>query len=576
MGGDDRRIRVRRLLFTAAILGLSLILSSPAALYLWKKPDVVNVLSLSVSVGFFASILLFVRRTSFQILLGLPVLALNLIEIIHLLIFGSLISLGGIEAIIYVDPNDAREFAGVHASYLLLGALVIALFCTLAYARSRFDDLSFPVRALSAFTALAVPFGLLTFNLAAFGSKNEVYLPTRILEHYTAYVGLNPLTQTISGIATTLGSRADWQGESAERQNFRFGARRAAPPPAQELYIVVVGESSRRHNWALNGYRRDTNPNLTGLSGLFSFTDSISPATTTNRSLPLSFSFATPGNRDLFYRTRSFVSAFREAGFKTFWISNQGTHRSAVGNEISLLMGEADETRSTNFGFWHTVLDEELLPELDDVLTDPAPRKLVILHTLGSHTNYRQRYPAEWITREFAVPVAAAHTFLNVSAGEAATIDDYDKTIAYTDWFVSQVIRRHRDRGLVGAVVYFSDHGQRLYDDASRHKGHGYRGFKDFDVAIPLLVWLPDAAEPESRGRRSAIAANAGKPVSTVDLATSLLELAGITVPGMDPSRSFFSSRFVPRDRMLANTDGAIINYDSVILADQPGTDLVR
>lgn len=576
MGGTKRRIRVRRLLFVAAILGLSLILSSPAALYLWKKPGIVNALSLSVSVGFFAFILLFVRRTSFQILLGLPVLALNLVEIVHLLVFGSLISLGGIEAIIYVDPNEAREFAGVHASYFLLGVLVVALFCTLAYARSRFDDLSFSVRAFSAFTALAVPFGLLTFNLAAYGSKNEVYLPTRILEHYTAYVGLNPLTQTISGIATTLGSRADWQGKSAERQNFKFGARRTATPPAQELYIVVVGKSSRRHNWALNGYRRDTNPNLTGLPGLFSFADAISPATTTNRSLPLSFSFATPGNRDLFYRTRSFVSAFAEAGFKTFWLSNQGTHRSAVGNEISLLMGEADEIRSTNFGFWHTVLDGELLPELDDVLTDPAPRKLVILHTLGSHTNYRQRFPAEWISREFAVPVAEAHTYPGVSAGEAATIDDYDKTIAYTDWFVSQVIRRHRDSGMEGAVVYFSDHGQRLYDDASRQKGHGFRGFTDFDAAIPLLVWLSDAADEENRGRRAAIAANAGKPVSTVDLATSLLELAGISVPGMDRLRSFFSPGFVPADRMVTNTDGAIINFDSLVVADHPAMLPVR
>ncbi|MDP3896176.1 MAG: phosphoethanolamine transferase, partial [Mesorhizobium sp.] len=262
---------------------------------------------------------------------------------------------------------------------------------------------------------------------------------------------------------------------------------------------------------------------------------------------------------DIFYRSKSFVSAFRDVGFMTYWISNQGTQRTAVGNQIALAMGEADETRSTNFGFWNSVLDGALLPELDQVLADPAPRKLIVLHTLGSHTNYTQRFPADWTLDPSALPVREAHGYKDLSDAETQIIDAYDKTVSYTDWFLHQIIERHRSLKTDGAVMYFSDHGQRLYDDGDRQKGHGFPDFKRQDAEIPLLLWLPDVFAQRYPDRYAAIKRNAAKPVSTANLATSLLDLAGIEVDAMERSASFFGSGYRPPPRKVLTTDGRIV-----------------
>ncbi len=87
------------------------------------------------------------------------------------------------------------------------------------------------------------------------------------------------------------------------------------------------------------------------MSNLIAFADAVSP-NGHEPSVAMAMSLAMPDTMALFHRTRSVVSAFREVGFKTFWLSNQGAHRSAVGNEIALMMEEAEVVQTSNFGFW--------------------------------------------------------------------------------------------------------------------------------------------------------------------------------------------------------------------------------
>lgn len=545
------------------ILALAFSLSVPAALYLWKRPDLANALSLLLTIGLFVALVTTIRSAWLQILVGLPILALNAIEIVHIMSFGGLISLGGVEAVLYVDPHEAREFAADHASLFVVIVAAVGLFCLLAVWKRRYDGLGLRRRLAIAALAVFLPFGALTADLATYGSSRDVYLPTRIFDHYAKFFGVDPLTHTISGIVAALGSRRELKALQAQREHFSFNARKSAGGPARETYILVVGESSRRQSWSLYGYARPTTPRLADEPGLVAFTDALSPATTTGRSLPLSFSFATPERPDLFYRSRSFVSAFGEAGFRTFWITNQGTQRTAVGNQIALIMAEAQSVQSTNFGFWNTVQDGDMLPDLEAALADPAPRKLIVLHCLGSHTNYRQRYPDGFALSGPDVPVRQAHGYAGISDAEAGTIDEYDHTIAYTDWLLHQILTRLRDRGGPVAMVYFSDHGQRLYDDASRKKGHGFSGFKHQDAEIPLLAWTSRAFDEAYPTRRAALEANAARPVSTAGLAASMLDLAGIDYDGADRTASFFGPAYVPVARRVLTTDGTIIRYDA-------------
>ena len=56
-----------------------------------------------------------------------------------------------------------------------------------------------------------------------------------------------------------------WKGmrEDASRlDTFRFHAHRVADFGRRQVYVLVIGEASRRANWQLFGYDRATNPEL--------------------------------------------------------------------------------------------------------------------------------------------------------------------------------------------------------------------------------------------------------------------------------------------------------------------------
>ncbi len=548
------------------VMALAILLSLPAGANFAKMPVTINALALALTLGFYVALIILIRRTWLLVLITLPVLAINAIELFNIIVYGEMISLGALQAVLYVDPHEAREYIGEHASILLIVGLAITAYVGLIALRSWLDRLRLVRRLTIAAVTLAVPAGLLAANLALAGSKDDVYLPTRFLDHVAILLGANPLKHTLSGIAVVAGARADMARLGAEREQHRFQARRIGTVPDQETYVLVIGESSRRRSWSLYGYGRATSPRLAARPDLIAFRDAVSPSVTTSYSLPYLLTLVPVDQREQFYRTRSLVSAFRESGFRTFWLSNQGAHRAVVGNEIALMMGEADQVETTNSGFASTQYDEVLLPLFDRALADPAPRKLIIVHTMGSHSNYRQRVPSDWPQTDPAVPVRQAHGFADLNAGMIGVIEDYDRTIAYTDWFLDQLVTRLTAAGRYGGLVFFSDHGQRLFDDPAGEKGHGFATVKAPDIEIPLLVWLSPAFIAAYPERSAAIAANASKPVSTGALAASLLDLAAIGVDMPEARASFFRPDYRPGRRLVLTLRNDVIDADGAEL----------
>lgn len=546
----------------SALLIISVLLSAPAALYAWMRPTVPNLLSLVLSIGFFVSVGVLIRNRTALVVLGLCVLLLNTIEIVHLFMFGGLIALGAVETILSADPHEAREFAADRAGQFAAALLIVPPFIALVRFKAFCDQLTRRGRMGVAVGATFVPALALTGLLATAGSSDEVYLPTRVVEHYVAFVQGNPLTQTVSGLVDALAARRDLVSQRA--------ARSAAPlqvevttPPKSEVWVVVIGESSRRRNWGIYGYERDTTPLLRNRAGLHVFTNAISPANLTDRSVPRSFYFPTSARDGTMQVSSSAIGAFRAGGFKTFWLSNQGQHRSAVGGEISWLMSEAEVVRTTNYGFWNSTLDGVLIEEFDNALADPAARKLIVVHTLGSHTMYRQRYPAAWASRTFVPPAHAVPRSAPINATDEITIDDYDKTILYTDWLLDQLIGKLHASGRLGGLVYFSDHGQRLYDDRNHHRGHGFYELKGFDVEIPLLVWLSEPLAKAQPDLAERVFAAARKPATTSDIGSSLLDLAGIRLKSIAETPSIFHPLYDPVPRRVLMPDGKLLDYET-------------
>ena len=70
--------------------------------------------------------------------------------------------------------------------------------------------------------------------------------------------------------------------------DFRFNSVRTGQAEGKrEIYVLVVGETSRAMEWSLYGYERNTTPRMEGLDGLVHFTDVVTQSNNTHKSVPI-------------------------------------------------------------------------------------------------------------------------------------------------------------------------------------------------------------------------------------------------------------------------------------------------
>ena len=189
------------------------------------------------------------------------------------------------------------------------------------------------------------------------------------------------------------------QQSLAAKKDFVFGARtdqeilKKNPP----VIVLIIGETSRAHNWQLNGYSRETTPKLIKRENLHYFSDTISAATHTSQTIQLVLSRATPRNLEPAYKEKSIISVYREAGYKTLWLSNQNM-TGGVETAVYAIATEAEEREFSTADYKvQSEMDEVLVSSLDKALQKhPETPLFIIVHTMGSHEVYRKRYPASF------------------------------------------------------------------------------------------------------------------------------------------------------------------------------------
>lgn len=148
-----------------------------------------------------------------------------------------------------------------------------------------------------------------------FSLKNDVY-PVNAL--YNLYFAI-----------TKSNKNANYSVSSAD---FKFNSVRTGQADGKrEIYVLVVGETSRAMEWSLYGYERNTTPRMKGLDGLVHFTDVVTQSNNTHKSVPIILSAASAENYGVIYDEKSIVTAFKEAGFRTLVIANQKLTTSMIG-----------------------------------------------------------------------------------------------------------------------------------------------------------------------------------------------------------------------------------------------------
>lgn len=347
-------------------------------------------------------------------------------------------------------------------------------------------------------------------------------------------------------------------------EHYTFNAVSTHPAELSELYVLVIGETSRADNWQILGYDRHNNLRLAADTCLVAFPKAFSQSNTTHKSVPMLMSpvDATTFN-DSIYSTKGILAAFKEAGFSTAYISNQRRNHSFID-----FMGEQADTviflkDSLSVSADRTAYDSALLSPLASILAEKPKKQLIVLHTYGSHFNYNDRYPEEAAMFLPDSPVKVDRD------SRECLVNAYDNSVAYTADMLADIIELMKERAGVSAMLYTSDHGEDLFDDHRNLFLHASPVPSYYQVHVPLLVWVSEGYNDALPGRVKALRANRELPVATsASFFHTAMDMAGISWPGRKGSQSVASERYQP-STLLYLTD----HNEGVELKDSGITD---
>lgn len=325
-------------------------------------------------------------------------------------------------------------------------------------------------------------------------------------------------------------------------KDFRFYAKCSFEDKEPETLVLVIGETSRADNWQLYGYSRKTNPLLAQVKGLTVFTNYMSQSNTTHKSVPILLSLAEANNYDILYHTKGIMQAFREAGYHTVFLSNQQRNHSF----IDFLGEQADDCLFLRDSHPDNAYDTDLLVPLAQKLArQKGKRTFIVLHTYGSHFSYADRYPD--FMREFKKDQydGAKREY------RPQLINAYDNSICQTDLLLRRIIEQLAAQGGSAAMVYTSDHGEDIFDDA-RHLFLHASPFPSFwQLHVPLVVWTSPAYRERHADIARCLNANRHKQAESNSVFHTLLTMGGVTTSYRNDSLSLASPSFTPHRRLF-------------------------
>ncbi|WP_288614168.1 phosphoethanolamine transferase [uncultured Bacteroides sp.] len=330
-------------------------------------------------------------------------------------------------------------------------------------------------------------------------------------------------------------------------ENFTFNAQPSHPEDRREIYIMVVGETSRALNWSLYDYDRDTNPELSKIEGVTSFCHVLTESNTTHKSVPMLLSPVSAQNFDSIYYRKSIITAFKEAGFQTAFFSNQRYNHSFI-DFFGMEADTYDFIKEDSQDSQYNPSDDDLLMLVEKELEKGNRKQLIVLHTYGSHFNYRERYPeaAAFFLPDFPVDAEVKYRDNLMNA--------YDNSIRYTDNFLVRIIHLLEEQQVDASMLYTSDHGEDIFDDGRHLFLHASPVPSYYQLHVPFLLWTSDSYREEYPGIEKAASMNRQKNISSsISFFQTMMELAGIETPYRNDSLSVTSPLYTEKSRVYLN-----------------------
>ena len=287
------------------------------------------------------------------------------------------------------------------------------------------------------------------------------------------------------------------------------------------VLVFVVGETVRASNWGLNGYKRQTTPELSKLHHLINFSQVNSCGTSTAVSLPCMFSpygFHAYDEQRI-QQSESLLHLLSRMNVSVLWRDNQSGCK-GVCDGLPYERIKVDALCSTGRCF-----DEVLLHQLKERIEAKNEDQIIVLHMLGNHgPAYFQRYP-----QEFKQWQPTCDTADLSSCSQQSIVNTYDNAILYADKILARTIDelssiRTHDTGL----IYISDHGESLGEHNLFLHGLPYFMAPDEQKKIPMTFWMSQGLSQQLGVQEQCLRKKQNNPISHDYLFSTILSLFDI------------------------------------------------
>ena len=313
--------------------------------------------------------------------------------------------------------------------------------------------------------------------------------------------------------------------------------------------VLVIGESYNKHHSQLYGYDKATTPKQVALEAegsLVKFTDVVSTWNLTSFVFKHMMSFYAVGDSGEWCDQPLFPEVFRKAGYHVTFVTNQFEPKAKEAvydfsggfflNDPELSERQFDSRSTKTHRF-----DDGVLKEYDVLRKEEREKRkedtlsvvsgdLVILHLMGSHVDYRARYPQKTNT----VFKPEMYNRPELSDKQKQILAQYDNSLLYNDSIVAAITQRFMNQDAV--VIYMPDHGEEIFDDSPYIYGRMHSANIDYRLArnemeIPFWIWGSPLYRENHPYGWLAIQNAKNRPLMIDALPHLLMYLGGISTP---------------------------------------------
>lgn len=308
-----------------------------------------------------------------------------------------------------------------------------------------------------------------------------------------------------------------------------------------KMMVLVVGETARAESFSLNGYAKNTNPELSKQAGLLNFNKVSSCGTATAVSVPCMFSGMPRKQYDetLASHREGLLDVAQRAGYKVTWISNNSGCKGACDRIEQYQIPQPIQQKWCADGECKDgILNDALAAYIAQIPKGDRQPRLIVLHQMGSHgPAYYKRAPTEYQSFK---PSCDSNAIQGCSREQLVNV--YDNSIVYTDHVLNGMIELlKKQSNYRTGFWYVSDHGESTGESGMYLHGAPYAIAPSQQTHVPMMLWFSPQWKKSAPAQVQCLSNQRNNNLSHDNLFPSLLRLIDVQSKTIDNKYNMLS-----------------------------------